>query len=129
MKESCNIHDIKFILGHHVSGSCEELTLDTRIGEDLCIIGDDAEEFLFDYAQEYGVDFSKFEFGDYFPDEGSIDMHYYISNIVKYKSSFIGFVNKIDSFFWRAIAQRRNYKSMTINDLIVSARAGKWTKG
>jgi Protein of unknown function (DUF1493) len=45
------------------------LTRITRVEEDLGIYGDDANEFLIAFGQEFNVDMSKFMAGDYFSDE------------------------------------------------------------
>lgn len=52
----------KFVGNANISGQ-------TRIYHDLGIGGDDAWELLDDVREEFGVDFSNFNFSKYFPDE------------------------------------------------------------
>ena len=46
-----------------------ESSLDLRLYHDLKIFGDVAESYIELLQERYGVDVSKFEFGDYFPHE------------------------------------------------------------
>lgn len=47
-----------------------EIGVNTRIKEDLKINGDDADEFLIAFGNEFKVDVSKFKIDEYFDDEG-----------------------------------------------------------
>lgn len=46
------------------------LSRETRLVEDLGLIGDDADEFMGDFSKEFAVEGGDFEFSDYFPPEG-----------------------------------------------------------
>jgi hypothetical protein len=75
----------RFSLGEHLTLPVEErvlrlvakmrgiergkLSLTTRLFHDLEVWGDDAQELLLAFADEFEVDFSGFEFSDYFKDE------------------------------------------------------------
>ena len=45
--------------------------LETTLAEDLGLDGDDADQFLESYAQEFRVDFHGFDFHEHFGNEGS----------------------------------------------------------
>lgn len=46
------------------------LSRETRLVEDLGLIGDDADEFMGNFSKEFAVEGGDFEFDDYFPPEG-----------------------------------------------------------
>lgn len=48
----------------------ETIGLDTSLEDDLGMYGDDAVEFILNYAKHYGVDVSNFMAADYFSSEG-----------------------------------------------------------
>lgn len=103
------------------------LTMDTRVGEDLRLIGDDADEFLDKFSKEFDVDFSEFTFNDYFPDEGSASMHFYMGRQMnRSENPVLSLLQKLDSLIWKLFARRRSFKTMTVQDLYESARMGKW---
>lgn len=105
-----------------------ELTMGTRIGEDLKLIGDDAEEFLDKFSKEFTVDLSELPFSDYFPEEGSANMHFYTGQQMKSSENpALSLLRKLDSLIWGLFARRRSFKTMTVQDLYESARTGKWS--
>lgn len=104
-----------------------ELTMGTRIGEDLRLIGDDADEFLDKFSKEFAVDLTAFPFSDYFPDEGSASMHFYTGRqMSRSENPALSLLRKLDSLIWGLFARRRSFKTMTVQDLYESARRGKW---
>ena len=48
------------------------LSRETRLVEDLGLIGDDADEFMGDFSKEFAVEGGDFEFSDYFRRKVSI---------------------------------------------------------
>ncbi|KEO71680.1 hypothetical protein EL17_23265 [Anditalea andensis] len=67
--------------------------------------GDDAGEFIQDFARSFNVDLSEFNFDNYFANEGF--------NLFSFIYSIIG----------------GDYQPITIGDLEKSAKNGKWIKG
>jgi acyl carrier protein len=64
--------DVISFLGEWLSCDDKKLGLDTRIGEDLGVDGDDAVELLEEYSKRFSVDISNFPFNEYFgPEVGS----------------------------------------------------------
>jgi len=105
----------------------DELTMGTRIGEDLRLIGDDADEFLEKFSKEFSVDLSGFPFSDYFPVEGSASMHFYAGRQMSSpKNPALSLLRKLDSLIWGLFSRRRSFKTLTVHDLYEFARTGKW---
>lgn len=104
-----------------------ELAIGTRIGEDLRLIGDDADEFLDKFSKEFDVDLSELPFNEYFPGEGSASMHFYTGRQMESSgNTALLLLRKLDSLIWGLFARRRSFKTMTVQDLYESARTGKW---
>lgn|SRR3990167_1269218 len=104
-----------------------ELIMGTRIGEDLRLIGDDADEFLDKFSKEFDVDLSELPFNEYFPGEGSASMHFYTGRqMADSGNPVLLLLRRLDSLIWGLFARRGSFKTMTVQDLYESARAGKW---
>lgn len=117
-----------------LEGECRsykgEIGMRTRVGEDLRLIGDDAEEFLERFSKEFDVDLSELPFSEYFPDEGSASMHFYAGRqMLGPINSGLSLFRKLDSLIWSSFAGRRSFKTMTAQKLYESARAGQWCPG
>lgn len=79
------------------------LTVESRLVEDLQIYGDDAEEFMEKFFQEFQVEGENFDYHKYFPDEDII------------------------SYLWNYKILKRSLKiPLTLGDLYSSVRAGKF---
>jgi hypothetical protein len=116
--------DIKKFVLKHVNVDESSLLLKTRVGEDLCIVGDDAHEFLSDYMKVFNVDLSNMNFSDYFPSEATAEMNVYLTKHSKSKlMKIFGFV---DLWFWKIISKNNTYKTITLMDLLESAKKGSW---
>jgi acyl carrier protein len=50
----------------------EEITLDTKIEDDLGVTGDDAVDFMIAYSETFNVDVTKFMAKDYFGSERNV---------------------------------------------------------
>jgi len=61
--------------------SAKSLSLETRIGEDLGVDGDDAVELLEEYSKRFSVDISNFSFDDYFGPEVGFNPFYFLCNL------------------------------------------------
>lgn len=117
-----------------LEGECRsykgKIGMSTRVGEDLRLIGDDAEEFLERFSKEFGVDLSELPFSEYLPSEGSASLHFYAGRQMHSpNNSGLSLLRKIDSLIWGSFAGRRSFKTMTAQDLYESARAGQWCPG
>lgn len=58
----------------------QKLTLDTLLEKDLGITGDDAIDFIEDFAQEFDIDCSSFNYRLYFKEEG-VDLFQMINRL------------------------------------------------
>jgi hypothetical protein len=128
MEEKSLEASIKNLVAKHAFCETESLTPETRLGEDLRIIGDDAEEFLKEFAVSFSVNMSSMVFGDYFPDEATPSMHYYLTSIArpKKRSVFSRLVGLFESKFWALFAGKKRFKTVTIFDLVSAAKEGRW---
>lgn len=78
MKQTINDRVISFV-SEWLSCDVHKLYMDTRIGEDLGVDGDDAIELLEEYSKRFSVDLSEFPYNDYFgPEAGSNPLHFLI---------------------------------------------------
>ncbi len=83
-----------------------KITLKTRLYQDIKIDGDDAEEFLYKYSEEFKVDMSSFDFNCYFNDE--------LFDSISILKSFFGF------------GENRVLGEITVEMLENSANCYKW---
>jgi len=81
------------------------LTRETQLQRDLKIWGDDSDEILIKFSEEFHVDVSQFPIGDYFESEGD-----------KSLSSIVRFFSK---------RSKQPKKVLTIGDLEKSVAAGR----
>ena len=56
----------------------KHITLETSINKDLCIEGDDAIDFLNEFATLFQVDITQFSFDEYFYNEGELSMIWFL---------------------------------------------------
>jgi hypothetical protein len=112
MKEnkSHSFEDLKEFVIRHYWNIKSGLTRETRVSEDLQIEGDDADEFMQKFSEEFKVDLSDFEFEGHFKFEGFDP---------------IGFSRVV-----RKLRGDKIYKekalSITLGDLEKSMIAGRW---
>ncbi len=104
----------------------EDITLETRVGEDLGIVGDDADELLSDFRDEYAVDFSGFVFEDYFPFEVSTEMYVYLAFHAENRPGLPAFrwLRMLRSSFYKRYYGELHYRTMTVGNLVRAARIG-----
>lgn len=121
------IQIIKLVAKHAL---CQptKLSTDTRIGEDLRIVGDDADELLTEFAVEFNVDMSNMDFVRYFPSEASSDMHYYLTATAesKYQNPIVNTIRFLEAKFWLLFAKNTIYQTLTIGDLVKAGSKGRW---
>jgi len=65
-----NFDNLKAFIVELIGVHKNEVTLDSRLYEDLGVYGDDATELLVKYGKQFNVDVSKFMAADYFKGEG-----------------------------------------------------------
>lgn len=120
--------EVKNLVAKHALCQPEELSTDTRIGEDLRIVGDDADELLTEFSAIFDVDMSNMDFGNYFPSEATANMHYYLSETAKskYRNPVVLTFRFLEAKFWRLFAKQLSYQTITIGELVNAASNGKW---
>lgn len=94
-----------------------EITLETRLVEDLGMDGDDGDDFLAAFADEFGVDMRAMAPLNYFGDEG----------IGPPVPSLIPLAVLLSPRFraW-VVHASRGRRRLTVRDLVASARARRW---
>lgn len=119
---------LKALLAKYSACSVEEISIDCRIGEDLIIIGDDAEEFFEEFSNLFGVDIGAMRFDEYFPSEGSSNMHYYLTSTVRKRSQnkFFVLLKSLESTFWACFASKKDFKTITVKHLIDIIESKRW---
>ncbi|HPF10364.1 MAG TPA: DUF1493 family protein [Flavobacteriaceae bacterium] len=83
------------------------LNRETELEENIGLTGDDADEFLSDYAEKFNVDISEFIFNDYFLEEG--EDHF----------------QTIASWFFGQKIKKNGRKRLTLGHLEDAVRKGK----
>ena len=122
------VNQIIKLVAKHALCQPTELSINTRLGEDLCIVGDDADELLTEFSTEFNVDMSEMDFVRYFPSEASSDMHYYLTAVAKsrYQNLIVSTIRFLEAKFWRLFAKNTIYQTLTIADLVKAESKGKW---
>ena len=99
---------VKSLVAQQTAIRIEKLSLQTELGKDLGVDGDDAVELLSKFSEEFQVDLSTFQFDKYFGPEAGIDPIW----------ALISFLD----------ASRRKLEPVTIQDLVDAAKAKRWLK-
>lgn len=104
-----------------------ELSLNTCINDDLLLVGDDAEEFLKELCARFNVKLSGLVFSDYFPDEATSDMHYYLLTMKNKKSpnSLMSLVRSAELIFWGMFSKKPSYQSLPLKKLLAMVNQDK----
>ena len=98
-----------------------QITPETRLAEDLGVAGDDGEDLLIAFGNEFGVDVSDVAFISYFGGEALFQSE--TNNL------FTPFVAAaLPRFCDFAQSAARGRRSVRVRDLAAIARAGKWTR-
>lgn len=126
--EEVTLMKIKALVAAHSFCSIENLSPETRLGEDLRIVGDDAEELLEEFARTFKVDMTGMTFSDYFPDEATSNMYYYLTTITRKdkENCLLKLLKNFESKRWRLFANKKVFKTITINDLLLASQKGRW---
>lgn len=99
--------DIIIFLSNSVGVAPQKITIDTSLRDDLGVDGEDAEELMINYSNEFHVDLSNFVFKRHFSSE--------------FQESFFD--------LFSALFCRSNFEPILVRDLIASAELGRWIKG
>ncbi len=127
INETINFDHIADFAAKERAISKSKLSPGTRVGEGLQIVGDDAEEFLQSFAEKFNVNFSAFEFHQYFPGEATAEMHHYLLNTKKTSfNPIFRLINQAERSFWRIFSKDTSFKTITLQDLENAAKLGKW---
>ncbi len=94
-----------------------EITLETRLLEDLGMDGDDGAELLAAFGDEFGVDIRGLAPLNYFNDESSTTGYSLMIPVVAFLSP---------AFRARVEAASRGLRVLSVRDLVASARAQRW---
>lgn len=94
---------VKEFVARQICIKVERLSIQTRLAEDLGIDGDDAYDLFERFAEEFQVNLSTLQLDKHFGPEASFSL-------------FLWFKPVID------------LKTLTIQDLVSAAQAGKWLK-
>lgn len=126
--DEVTLTSIKELVAKHAHCPVETLLVKTRLGEDLGIIGDDADEFLDEFARSFDVDMSGMVFNDYFPNEATAEMHYYLAAIARSggHGQLLRPVRLLEIWFWGMFAKKMSFKTLTIENLLLVAQRGRW---
>jgi len=65
IREKIDFNQIRDFVSKQTFNSKDTLTLQTRLGEDLCVMGDDADEFLDEFSKQFDVNLSTINCGIY----------------------------------------------------------------
>jgi acyl carrier protein len=95
----------------------EEITLETRLFEDLRMDGDDGVEFLTAFGDEFGVDISPVAPLNYFNDESTFAGYSLMIPVIAFISP---------AFRARVERAARGLRALSVRDLVAIARAGSW---
>lgn len=105
------LKEISQLIHNHIGYPIEQISLSSRLTEDIGFDGDDAWRFIEEFAIKYDVDMQDFEFYDYFgPDIAS----------------------EISYFLWRLEMRFRqgkwleHDKVVTVKKLVNAARQRRW---
>ena len=108
---------VRGLVGGQSGVPVAEITLETRLFEDLGMDGDDGAEFLAAFGDEFGVDISGLAPNNYFNDEETFTGYSLMIPVVAFLSP---------AFHTRVERASRGLRALSVRDLVASARAGRW---
>ncbi len=94
-----------------------EITLETRLFEDLGMDGDDGAELLAAFGDEFGVDIGRVAPNNYFNDEETFTGYSLMIPVIAFLSP---------AFRARVERASRGLRALSVRDLVASARARRW---
>lgn len=119
MARQTHFDRVAALVAAHSGVPAAELTLETRLLEDLRLDGDDGVELLAAFGEEFGVDMAGVAPLNYFNDAHAFTGY----------ATLVPVVARISPAF-RARARRaaRGLRTLRLRDLVASARAGRWIR-
>jgi len=117
MPRQSHFDRVRALVSGHAGVPESEITLETRLVEDLGIDGDTGYELIEGFVDEFGVDMSRMALFNYFEDEPPFSG----------RSCLIPLVARLSPRF-RAYLSRvaRGRREITVRNLVASARARRW---
>ncbi|MHA1528120.1 MAG: DUF1493 family protein [Alphaproteobacteria bacterium] len=117
MGQQSHFDRVRGLVGGQSAVPVSEITLETRLFEDLGMDGDDGVEFLAAFGDEFGVDISRIAPNNYFNDEETFTGYSLMIPVVAFLSP---------AFRARVKRASRGLRALSVRDLVASARAGHW---
>lgn len=90
-----------------LSCNADKVDLDTRVGEDLGVYGNDGIDLLNEYAKRFIVDITDFPSEKYFGEESSFNPFYFIYRI------FVKETEELRTLYIRDLVDAREKKKLT----------------
>ncbi len=117
MGQQSHFDRVRGLVSGHSGVRASEITLETRLFEDLGMDGDDGAEFLAAFGDEFGVDIGRIAPSNYFNDESSFTGYSLMIPVAAFLSP---------AFRVRVERASRGLRALSVRDLVASARAGRW---
>ncbi|MEE8455384.1 MAG: DUF1493 family protein [Limibaculum sp.] len=119
MGQQSHFDRVRGLVSGHSGVPASEITMETRLVEDLGMDGDTGHELLEAFEDEFGVEMSRMAPFNYFDDEPPL---YWFSAIIP----FLAFLSPM---FRRYVKRAtRGRRAVTVRNLVASARAGTWIR-
>jgi len=95
------INGVVDLIHRHRNEPRHKISLDTELGDDLLIDGDDARDLLVDFAKEFEVDIRNFDFDAYFGPEAGFNPFVWL--------------------YWKVTGKSHTFKPLTVRALVIAA--------
>ncbi len=117
MGQQSHFDRVRGLVSGHSGVPSSEITLETRLFEDLGMDGDDGADLLAAFGDEFGVDISGLAPLNYFNDESSFTGYSLTVPVAAFLSP---------AFRARVETASRGLRALSVRDLVASARARRW---
>ena len=117
MGQQSHFDRVRGLVSGHSGVPESEITMETRLLEDLGMDGDDGDEFLEAFADEFGIDMSRMAPFNYFNDEPPALGYSSLIPVIAF------FAPQFRAYAWHAT---RGQRTLTVRCLVASARAKRW---
>ncbi len=123
------IKEVKELVSLHSGVRIDSFDLKSKLGEDLGVVGDDADELFSDLSTKFEVNLNGFCIDDYFPSEASADMYCYLATKVNNRRNLISnLLNVLSISFWKLFSSNKIFKSISVEDLVNLAETKEWKR-
>ena len=117
MGQQSHFDRVRGLVSGQTGVPASEITLETRLFEDLGMDGDDGHELLEAFADEFGVDMSRMALFNYFDDEPPFSASSSLIPVVAFFSpQFRAYLHHV----------ARGRRTITVRNLVASAQARRW---